>query len=329
VARSYCGKGCSIVTANYREASLKELRFNGRVAVVTGAGRGLGREYAKLLASRGAHVVVNDLGTDPVGRGESSQPAQSVVDEITATGGVAVASTDSVASMAGANAIISTAVGAFGTVDILVNNAGIMNQAPFDDIPLDYFDKQLNVSFYGTLYMTKACWPYLKKSRGNVVNISSASILGTDVLTAYGSAKGAVFAFTRCLAQAAEPFGIRVNAVLPIAATRMADVSGKTVPTQEIRELIAAEMAPEKVAPMVAYLAHQNCRLSGRAFSVGSNRMALVFLGETLGYQSKNPSIEDISQNIEAICDKTTVLDFASCDAMLNWLTETEHSANQ
>jgi NAD(P)-dependent dehydrogenase (short-subunit alcohol dehydrogenase family) len=299
---------------------MSQLRFDGRAAVVTGAGRGLGREYAKLLASRGALVVVNDLGVEIDGLGRSLAPAEQVVQEIRAAGGTAVVNGDDITTDDGARSVIAAATESFGRLDILVNNAGLVKPALFEETDLDMYRTQFDVSFYGSVLTIRHAWSHLKKSKGNIVNISSSSILGIEVMAAYGAAKGAVYAFTRTLAINGARHGIRVNAVMPMGATRMAAASGETIPTDEIRHLIDRELAPSKVAPVVAFLAHENCPVTGKAFSAGRDRVALVFIGETLGFRKENLTVEDVAENFNKACDASTVLDFASNDEMVAYV---------
>jgi NAD(P)-dependent dehydrogenase (short-subunit alcohol dehydrogenase family) len=303
---------------------MDELRFDDRVAIVTGAGRGLGREYAKLLARRGASVVVNDLGVAPDGTGPSGGPAEQVTKEILDEGGSAIASSESVTTPSGAAAIVEAAQEAFGRVDILVNNAGIVISRDFAETGPDVFQAHLDVNLFGAVAMTQACWAHLRRNHGNVVNISSSAILGIDVLAAYGAAKGAVFALTRTLALSGAVDGIRVNTVLPMGATRMVDASGGAVPTPEIRAFIDVELAPSRVAPVVGFLAHESCPVTGKAFAASRGRVALVYIAETEGFRSADLTIEDVSRNLAKICDTETVFDFLNNDEMMAYVMSLE-----
>jgi NAD(P)-dependent dehydrogenase (short-subunit alcohol dehydrogenase family) len=299
---------------------METLRFDGRVVAVTGAGRGLGREYAKLLAARGACVIVNDLGVTTDGTAPSADPSAEVVTEIRAAGGKAVANSADVADPDGAFSIVDAAISTFGRLDVIVNNAGIVRPLHFEETPRSRYEEQLRVSFFGSLNLVQAAWPELKKTRGNVISVSSSALLGVEVLAAYAAGKGAVYAFSRCLALSGRPHGIRVNTVFPMAATRMADASADTIATEELKRFVDRELAPAKVAPLVAFLAHENCPVSGCAFNAGRDRVAKVFVGETLGFRQPSLSVEDIASNWDRICDSTQVFDFASNDEMLSFV---------
>jgi NAD(P)-dependent dehydrogenase (short-subunit alcohol dehydrogenase family) len=179
---------------------MSEMRFDGRVAIVTGAGNGLGRAYARLLAARGARVVVNDIGTSSMGRGSSEGPAHTVTREIIGAGGAAVADTHTVADEESARAIVQTALDAFGKLDILINNAGISIMAPFGELSSADFMKVINTNMMGVVWMCRAAWPHMQKaSYGRIVNITSTSFLGHPTLTAYVTARAGTFGFTRTL----------------------------------------------------------------------------------------------------------------------------------
>lgn len=193
------------------------IRFDGRVAIVTGAGSGLGRSHAKALAARGAKVVVNDLGVDVAGGGKSSISADAVVAEIKAAGGTAVANYDSVSDPASAAGIVKTALDEFGTVDILVANAGFLRDKSFEKIDLVDFDAVLRVHLQGTVYVAKAAWPVMKaKNYGRVIaTTSAAGLYGNFGQTNYAAAKAGIVGFTKSLAKEVGPRGITVNAVAP------------------------------------------------------------------------------------------------------------------
>jgi len=216
---------------------VEQLRFDGRVAVVTGAGRGIGRSHAMLLAARGAKVVVADSGSTLDGSGSSPEPATDAVREIEANGGEAVACCASVADERDATSIVETALERFGRLDVVVNNAGISDKHLFPDLDHEQFRRMMAVHFFGTLYVTKAAWPHLVGAGyGRVVNTTSEGILGAQrELTSYGAAKGAVWALTRNLAAEGVPDGIRVNAVAPRARTRMSPMSGVSRPILALR----------------------------------------------------------------------------------------------
>ena len=253
---------------------VNEHSFEGRVAVVTGAGRGIGRAYARLLAERGAHVVVNDLGGSIDGVGADAEPAALVVAEIVAAGGVAVADTNDVSTAAGGEALVGAAVEQFGRIDILINNAGIIRWAAFPKADADNLARHLAVHVGGSFNTTRAAWPHMvEQGYGRIVMTTSAGVFGLPENLSYATAKGAVIGMTRSLNTAGAQHGIKINLVMPGAFTRMAG-AGEGAP----------EMAPELVAPMVAFLAHEDCPVSGEIYAAGFGRFARVFIASTEGY---------------------------------------------
>jgi NAD(P)-dependent dehydrogenase (short-subunit alcohol dehydrogenase family) len=282
---------------------VSELRFDGRVAVVTGAGRGIGRAYALLLAERGASVVVNDLGSSIGGDGEDAGPASEVVAEIVAAGGAAVADAHDVATAGGSQALVDTAIERFGRVDVLVNNAGIIRWAGLPDADLDNLEQHLAVHVAGSFNTTRAAWPhFVEQGYGRIVMTTSAGMFGLPKNLGYATAKGGVVGMTRSLTVAGAKHGITVNLIAPAAMTRMAGPAGD--------DPAAAEddpMAPHLVAPMVAYLAHEDCPVSGEIYAAGAGRFARIFIASTVGYvqQDPEPTVEDVAANWAAINDGT------------------------
>ncbi|HVY11080.1 MAG TPA: SDR family NAD(P)-dependent oxidoreductase [Mycobacteriales bacterium] len=273
-------------------------RFDGRVAVVTGAGGGIGRAYALLLAGRGAAVVVNDLGSSAAGSGADGEPAQRVAAEIVAAGGTAIADDHDVSSPSTAKAVIDTALVAYGRLDILINNAGIISWAGMPDVDDDNFARHLAVHLGGSFLVTRAAWPHLlERQYGRIVMTTSAGVFGLPTNTSYAAAKGGVIGLTRSLATAGAGHGIKVNAIAPAAMTRMA---GK------VPEAVAARMDPALVAPMAAYLAHEDCPVTGEIYTAGAGRFARIVLAATPGYVdgSGEPSIEDVAAQWSAINDE-------------------------
>jgi NAD(P)-dependent dehydrogenase (short-subunit alcohol dehydrogenase family) len=270
-----------------------ELRFDGRVAVVTGAGRGLGRAYAHLLAARGASVVVNDLGGSMAGDGYDDGPAASVVEEITAGGGIAVADTLDIATASGAAGLIATALARYGRVDAVICNAGIMRWAPFPEVSVEDLEQHLAVHTRGSFLVAKAAWPHLADQQGRIVLTTSTGLLGLRGNTAYAVAKGGVIGLMRSLALAGRKVGVRANCIAPAASTRMAGEGGP-------------EMPAEHVAPMVAYLAHEDCPVSGEIYTAGAGRFARLFVGSTPGVVvDGNPTPEDVAAQWDRINDPT------------------------
>ncbi|MDB5869252.1 MAG: putative short-chain type dehydrogenase/reductase [Polaromonas sp.] len=260
------------------------LRFDGRVALVTGAGHGLGRAYAIYLAQRGAAVVVNDLGGHTDGSGASTQAADAVVAEILAQGGRAVASHDSVASETGPQAMVQTAIDQFGRLDIVVNNAGIELSGPMIENSSAALRRMFDVHFFGTVAVCQAAWPHLVASgAGRIVNTTSSAIFGMEERSAYAATKGAVLAFSRTLAIEAEAVGIKVNCIAPAAGTRMVEASNTP---ELIRRIMRERKPPALVAPAVALLAHESCPVTGETLSAGGGRVGRMTLSENTGYSA-------------------------------------------
>jgi NAD(P)-dependent dehydrogenase (short-subunit alcohol dehydrogenase family) len=270
------------------------LRFDGRVAIVTGAGRGLGRAYAGLLAARGAAVVVNDLGSSMEGQGVDHAPASDVATEITAAGGSALADSNDVASVEGAERLVAIAVDRFGRIDIVVNNAGIIRWAGPPEVDLEDLRAHLAVHTEGSFNVTRAAWPhFLAQGYGRVVMTTSSGVFGLPANTSYAAAKGGVIGLTRSLAVAGRKHGILVNAVAPAAATRMAG------------ETASDRLAPELVAPLVTYLVHESCAATGEIYAAGGGRFARIFLGTTPGYVDTAATIENVAEHWSQINDET------------------------
>ena len=276
---------------------MPELGYDGKVAIVTGGGNGLGREHALLLASRGAQVVVNDLGGSVAGDGSDASAADAVAKEIEAAGGVAVSDGNSVSTQAGGAAIVQTAIDTFGRVDILVNNAGILRDKSFHHLTPELLQPVIDVHLYGTIWVSQPAFVRMREQGyGRIVNTSSAAgIFGNFGQTNYGAAKMGVLGFTRVLAQEGAKYGITVNAIAPMARTRM---------TEELLGPVADRLDPALVAPVVAYLCHDSCELTSRIFSVGGGRVAEIFIGVTQGFASPALDVEAVRDNLEAICDR-------------------------
>lgn len=275
---------------------MTELRFDGRVAVITGAGRGLGRAYALLLGARGAKVVVNDIGTSRHGDGADAGPAQEVVDEIVAAGGEAVANTDSVATAEGGAAIVQTALDAFGGIDILIHNATINRAAPFRDLAFEDFARTLDVHVGGAFHVAKAAFPRMcDAGYGRIVLTSSiAGLYGESNIAAYCTGKGALIGLGNALANEGAPFGVNCNCIVPAAETRLA----------EGRDTSAfPPWGPELVAPAVGWLAHETCTMTGDLFVSLAGRMAKAYVAETRGVYQPDWTIEDVARRLGEITD--------------------------
>jgi NAD(P)-dependent dehydrogenase (short-subunit alcohol dehydrogenase family) len=247
--------------------------LDGKVAIVTGAGGGLGREHALALARAGAAVVVNDLGGARDGRGAGREMADHVVEEIRSAGGEAVASYESVASVEGGRCIFQAAIDAFERVDILVNNAGILRDKSFVNTTEDLWDPVLAVHLKGTYCATHPVYAHMKErgAGGSIVNTSSTSGLnGNFGQCNYGAAKAGIFGFSRCLAIEGQKYGIRVNILAPVALTRLTeDLPGFDA------EKARQRMDPRLVSPLVVYLASDLAKdVTGRTFFVGGGRVA-------------------------------------------------------
>ncbi len=289
---------------------MSEMRFDDDVVIVTGAGRGLGREYALAFAARGAAVVVNDPGVEADGSGGSRAVAQGVVDEILGAGGQAVADTNSVASSDGARAIVQTALDNFGKLTVLVNNAGTIAYAPLPEISDEDWRRMLSVTLDGTFLMSRAAWPLMaEQGYGRIVNTTSnAGFAGNETLTHYGAAKLGVAGLTKCMAQETKDSGITVNAVAPMAVTRMnreVFFGGAVVEGQNWRDDIGSGKVPmgpaSIVAPTVLWLAHRSTMLNGEIFSSSSGKVARVDFVVGEGYFNPHHGPEELRDNAETI----------------------------
>lgn len=270
---------------------MEQVRFDGQVAVISGAGRGLGRAHALLLAARGAKVVVNDLGTEIRGGGSSQEPANAVADEIRAAGGEAIPHFGDVADPEGPSAV-EAAVAEYGRVDIVISNAGYSKYVAFGESSIDDLQHLLRLHVHGAYNLCRAAWPhFVGQGYGRIVlTTSSAGLYGTFDRVPYSTAKMALVGMTKSLAIDGADAGIRANAVAPAAFTRLS--ANGAVP--EMREKMEREGRPELVSPVFAWLAHPDCPVTGETFHVSAGRVSHVFVGETAGYVDPELTVEDV-----------------------------------
>ncbi|HEX7136145.1 MAG TPA: SDR family oxidoreductase [Iamia sp.] len=277
---------------------MADLGYDGKVAIITGAGGGLGRSHALELASRGALIVVNDLGGSVDGQGGSHTAAQQVVDEIKAAGGEAVANYDSVATPEGGASIVKTALDEWGKVDIVINNAGILRDAAFKNMDAEKLEPVLDVHVKGAFYVTQAAWASMRENNyGRIVNTSSAAgIFGNFGQTNYGAAKAGLVGFTRVLAVEGAKNNIKANAIAPVAKSRM---------TEDLLGPLVDKLGPEFITPVVAWLAHEDCPVTGEVYSCGGGHVARVFTGVTQGWtDTESLTVEDIRDHFDEIRDE-------------------------
>lgn len=272
---------------------MPDISFDGRVAIVTGAGQGLGRTYALDLAARGAAVVVNDLGGARDGTGASSSAADEVVELIRSKGGTAVASYDSVATPDGGEAIVATATDNFGKVDVVINNAGILRDKSFANLEWDDLHAVLDVHLKGAFYVTKPAFRLMKDAGyGRLVfTASNAGIFGNFGQSNYGAAKAGLFGLSNVLAIEGAKYNIKSNVVMPVARTRM---------TEELLGDAARNLDPDLVTPLVVYLASEACPVSHEMISAAAGRYARVFVALGDGWfagKGAVPTAEDIAEH--------------------------------
>lgn len=273
---------------------MSNLIFSGRVAVVTGAGRGLGKSYACLLAKLGAKVVVNDPGVSIRGESEQQDAADQVVEEIKAFGGVAVANKDSVATSAGGQSIIDTAISHFGGIDILVHNAGIVRRASILEMTDSDIDQVLDVHLKGGFNVLRPAFKHMAaQNYGRIVFAGSINGLYGHVNAAnYSAAKGGIHALSCVTAIEGEQYNIKSNVILPAAITRMAEgVDTSSFP----------EMPPDTVAPAVAWLAHEKCSLTGDLLVSAAGRIARAYPVETPGVSLAEWTLDSVDQHMPEI----------------------------
>jgi NAD(P)-dependent dehydrogenase (short-subunit alcohol dehydrogenase family) len=278
---------------------MSQIRFDGRVAVITGAGGGLGRTYALEIARRGGRVVVNDLGGKPDGTGMSHSMADQVVKEIVEAGGQAVANYDSVSTPEGGAAIVQTALDHFGRVDVVINNAGILRDKTFAKLTPEELEIVLDVHLKGAFYVTQPAFKVMKDNGyGRIVfTASAAGILGNFGQTNYGAAKMGLVGLSNVLAIEGAKNDIKCNVIAPIANTRL---------TQDLLGPIASKLAPEFVTPLVLYLVSEGCTLTHEIFTVGGGRYARFFVGMNDGWVKRGgqpATVEEIAEHIGEIRD--------------------------
>lgn len=285
----------------------KEFRFDGRVAVITGAGSnpGLGRSYALLLASRGAKVLVNDLGVGPDGRGQIGRGVEAVVREIRAAGGDAIGDAHSVAERESALAIVDRALEIWGRVDIVINNAGIAPFARFDEITDRDIERVIGVHLMGHIWMCRAAWPHMaEQGYGRLVNVSSGvAFLGMPTQSIYTAAKLGIVGLTRTLAHEGAARGIKANVIAPNADT----TALRTMLAPGFTESLQAQgKTPEVVAPVAAWLAHEDCTITGKVIEAAGGAVNEVFFTATTPTAPHaDLTIEDLPAAIEHALDRS------------------------
>lgn len=288
---------------------MEQVRFDEKVAVITGAGGGLGKAYAFLLASRGAKVVVNDLGGTFDGSGSDATPAQLVVDEIKAAGGEAVANYDNVAEWESAQNIIKAAIDSFGKIDILINNAGILRDKSLLKMEIDDYRKIMSVHLDGTFFCTKAAFAYMKEQTyGRIVSTASAAgLYGNFGQVNYGAAKMGIAGMMNSVAQEGARYNIKANTIVPTAGTRLTF----TVMPEEV----IGKVKPDYVAPIVAWLCSELCEESAKMYSAGGGYFSRAAVVEGPGVVfdvNKDITVEMIVEQLDQINSIEGGQEFAS-----------------
>lgn len=297
---------------------MNTIDFSNRVAIITGAGNGLGKDYALALAARGAQVVVNDLGGAIDGTGSSARAADEVVRQIVEAGGQAVANYDSVATRSGGEAMVATAMDTFGRVDIVINNAGNQRNNRFELMTDEEFDAVIDVHMKGAFYVTQPAYRVMmKQNYGRIIFTSSASgMFGNYIRTNYATAKAGLVGMMHAVALEGERFGILANALLPVAASRLGQApAGSMYPEWEALdprnkagiELVGARVLPEYVTPLALYLCSEQCTSTHGLWSALAGRYSRVFIGATrgwLGPADRAATVEEIAAHLGEIEDR-------------------------
>ncbi len=276
---------------------MPEHRFDNRVAIVTGGGRGLGAGHALLLAARGAQVVVNDLGAEMDGTRRSSAPADAVVAEINSAGGRALANYSDISTVDGSRELLEFTLESLGRIDIVVNNAGILRDSNVAELSSADWFKVIDVNLSGPFWVTQHAWPAMAaQGYGRIVNVSSAAgLYGNAGQANYAAAKMGIIGLTQTLALEGAPHGILVNAIVPIGLSRM------------FRLPDATGIRNETISAAAAWLAHENCSVNGETFWVRRDRLAQAVIGLTSGLHDPAMTIESIFSNLDKITDTAEV----------------------
>jgi NAD(P)-dependent dehydrogenase (short-subunit alcohol dehydrogenase family) len=283
---------------------MQELRFDNRVAVITGAGRGLGRAYAELLASRGAKVVINDIGGDLKGEGADQGPADEAVAAIKAAGGEAIACTDSVATPEGGKKIVQAAMDKWGRIDILIHNAGNVRRGSLKEMPQEDFDRSIDVHFRGAFHVVRPAFPLMcKAGYGRIVlTASDVGLYGTPNTVNYAMSKSGMIGLVNVIALEGAAEGVQANAIVPAAVTRMAE----GVDTSKF-----PPMTTDMVAPAVGWLCHESCPLTAELIVAGAGRVARAYVAETHGAYSAHWTVEQIAAQADQIRKLDPVVTFS------------------